>query len=59
MEGGEGRLPIPQKLLILYQKIKTPQTDPNSLKHKINQYKYFTNCDPSLSSNYGLFSNII
>ena len=37
---------IPPELLILYQKIKIPQTDPNALKHEINQYKYFTNCDP-------------
>ena len=35
--GGGGGLPIPPKLLILYQKIKTPQTDPNALKHEINQ----------------------
>ena len=36
-EGGGGGLPIPPKLLILYQKIKIPQTDPNALKHEINQ----------------------
>ena len=48
--GGGGGLPIPPKWLILYQKIKTPETDPNALKHEINQLRYFTNCDPPLSN---------
>ena len=35
------------KILMLYQKIKTPQTDPNAMKHEINQYKYFTHSAPN------------
>ena len=42
---GGGGLPILPKLLILYPKIKNPQTDPNTLKHEIYRYKYFTNFD--------------
>jgi hypothetical protein len=40
---GEGSQPIQQKLLILYQKIKTPQTDPNapSLENSIHYINFF------------------
>ena len=32
--------------LIEDQQINTSQSDPNALKHEINQHKYFTNYDP-------------
>ena len=34
------------KIINFDQKINTSQNDPNALKHEINQYKYFPNCDP-------------
>ena len=34
------------KIINYDQQINTSQNDPNDLKHEINQYKYFTNCDP-------------